>query len=58
MPLLQKMLKMLKPDGWIQWTEQDLSTCHVVSAFPNAETKYTEELKSFALTPTSQWPLK
>ena len=58
MPLLHKLVKMLKPNGWIQWTEQDLRTCHVVSAFANVETKYTEDLKSFALAPTPQWPIE
>ena len=58
MPIIKKALQMLKPKGWIQWTEQDLSTCKVVSAFADAETKYTEQLKSFAVAPTPDWPVK
>ncbi|KAK0507995.1 hypothetical protein JMJ35_009884 [Cladonia borealis] len=56
-PIIKKSLQMLKPKGWIQWTEQDLSTCKVVSAFTDADTKYTEQLKSFAIAPTPDWPV-
>lgn len=49
---------MLKPNGWIQWSEQDLKTLHVTTAFENAETKHTEALRNFALAPKPQWPAK
>ena len=51
-------MKMLKPNGWIQWGEQDLKTLRVTAAFENAQTKHTEKLKEFALAPTPQWPAK
>ena len=42
-------LKMLKPNGWIQWTEQDLATARVAKAFAEAETQHTDELFQFAI---------
>ncbi|MCJ1355331.1 MAG: hypothetical protein MMC33_005322 [Icmadophila ericetorum] len=54
--ILQKMLRMLKPGGWIQWVEQDLTTCWIETAFPNLDTQRTEVLKDFALAPIPQWP--
>ena len=54
-PILNKAMKMLKPGGWIQWTEQDLFTSQVVKASPEIEDEHTRDLLGFILAPTQQW---
>ncbi|MCJ1454376.1 hypothetical protein MMC28_004729 [Mycoblastus sanguinarius] len=54
--LLKRLLLMLKPGGYIQWTEQDLLTCTIASAASENNVQQTEELQKFALSPTPYWP--
>lgn len=50
--VLQQLLRMLKPNGWIQWAEQDLKTARIVAAKPDSKPTYTEALMDFATAPT------
>lgn len=50
--VVQQLLKMLKPNGWIQWTEQDIKTARVETAKPDIKTPYTQALMDFAIAPT------
>ncbi|MCJ1431029.1 hypothetical protein MMC27_000379 [Xylographa pallens] len=56
--LLERLMVMLKPSGWIQWTEQDVKTCRIVSAKPNAKTEHTKASMDFAMSPTPSWPVE
>jgi len=56
--LLECLMAMLKPNGWIQWTEQDVKTCQIVSAKPNAKSEHTKALMDFAMSPTPSWPIE
>lgn len=53
--VLQQLMIMLKPGGWIQWTEQDIKTCKVIAANPDASIVHTEALKEFAMNPTPKF---
>jgi len=50
--VLQQLSKMLKPNGWVQWSEQDMKTCIIETANPNATRTHTQTLLEFAIEPT------
>ena len=54
--ILQKVLEMLKPGGWLQWTEQDLTTARVISASDRENTHWTQQLYNFGRAPNAQFP--
>ena len=53
--LLQNLLKMLKPNGWIQCSEIDLTTMTICAAYPHVAIEHTEALMDFVLSPDPHW---
>ena len=57
-PLLSLFVKMLKPGGWLQWTEMDIRTLKVQAAAGVENTEHTQTLRDFAIAPTPDWPVE
>ena len=58
-PILQKIKRMLKPGGWVQWTEMDLETLAMeTTASKKEELAATQDLFRMAKAPSPKWPAR
>ncbi|KAK5137530.1 hypothetical protein LTR08_008510 [Meristemomyces frigidus] len=60
-PLLQNLLRMLKPGGWLQWDEWDVLNRHFTKTHPDAPQENIDKLEAEFLvmrrhTPQPSWP--
>ena len=46
----------IESGGYIQWIEQDVSPCRLTTATPYNSIEQTQELQTFAPSPTPKWP--
>ncbi|MCJ1359592.1 MAG: hypothetical protein MMC33_009594 [Icmadophila ericetorum] len=56
--LPQTFLKMLKPNGWLQWSEIDLKTIEICAASPQTVVGHTEALMDFVISPNPDWKVE
>lgn len=56
MPILSNLTRMLKPGGYLQWTELDVDTIRVNAIAPLETLPGTARLCEFAKAPTPDWP--
>ena len=57
-PLIGKIKRMLKPGGFLQWTEMDHETLHVEAVSSPETLIATQDLFNMAQAPCPQWPAK
>ena len=58
MTVLRSLMRMLKPMGWLQWSEYDLKTIHVCTAAEELESKHTRALMDFVTSPSPGWSVE
>ena len=59
-PLLEKIKQMLKPGGFLQWTELDRETYRIESTSSSKDQNTlsaTKELFNLAMEPSPSWPV-
>ena len=49
---------MLKPGGYLQWTEMEENTAHIVTTAPMETLESAKELLKLYLAPSPQWPAR